>query len=104
MNLNELFFFLSNVLLTLCGVPAVLLSQTLEYRTQRLAPIFGLLGQPAWFYVAWYTNSLGVVVLCVLYTISWALGLYNFWVAVPRGLPGINLLILLQRLLRRSAS
>lgn len=63
------------------GVTAVWLTQMKNPRYQRFAPIFGLAGQPFWFWFAWHAEGWGVVVLCVLYTVSWGKGFYQQWVA-----------------------
>ena len=42
--------------------------------------IFGLMGQPAWFYVAITTKQWGMLALVVFYTFNWAKGIYNYWI------------------------
>lgn len=72
---------IAQIFIALFGVTAVALSQsTLEAR-RRWAPVFGLIGQPFWFYSAWETQQWGIFVLCVLYTLTWAKGFYNSWIA-----------------------
>jgi hypothetical protein len=57
------------------GVLAVWLSQDEHTARRRWAPVFGLLGQPFWVWMAWSGQQWGVLILCALYTVSWARGL-----------------------------
>lgn len=63
--------------IALFGVTAVFLSQTTSY--VKYACIFGLVGQPFWFYAAYKAEQWGVFVLCILYTIAWAKGIKSYW-------------------------
>lgn len=65
------------------GVTAIFLSQSKSERLRRFACIFGLIGQPFWFYSAYTAEQWGIFALCFLYTFSWARGVWNFWIA-PR--------------------
>lgn len=62
-----------------CGVTAVNLSQDTDPDVQRWGCIFGLLGQPFWFYETAHAQQWGIFILCFLYTLSWMRGLWNFW-------------------------
>ena len=46
---------------------------------RRWGYIFGLCGQPFWFYSV-DTEQGGILALCVWYTYSWGQGVYNFWI------------------------
>lgn len=39
--------------------------------------VLGLLGQPFWFYTAFTSEQWGVLLMCLFYTYSWGLGVYN---------------------------
>lgn len=65
------------------GVLAVWLAQDDNIRRRRWAPVFGLAGQPFWFWAAWESQQFGILALCGLYTISWARGL-RLWRATCR--------------------
>lgn len=75
-----LLFNAMQVLIVLFGVPAVFLSQSPSAHSRKWAPVLGLLGQPAWFYIAYATSSFGIAVLCGMYTISWYRGFHHQWV------------------------
>lgn len=57
------------------GVLAVFLSQDVRVERRKWAPVFGLIGQPFWFWAAWSAEQWGILALCVLYTLCWARGL-----------------------------
>ncbi len=61
--------------IALFGVLAVWLAQDSRIERRRWAPIFGLAGQPFWFWAAWSSQQWGVFALCFLYSACWARGL-----------------------------
>ena len=65
--------------IALTGATAVWLSQDKRELWRKYACIFGLIGQPFWFYSAWQAQQWGIFILCVLYTFSWARGFKNNW-------------------------
>ncbi len=73
-------FGLDQIIILCTGVPAVFLSQGLSAARRRWAPIFGLLGQPAWIYMAIEANKAGVFLVTLLYTYSWLRGFNNQWI------------------------
>ena len=42
--------------------------------------IFGLCGQPFWFYSAWTNEQWGIILLTLFYTYSLTQGIYNYWI------------------------
>ena len=70
----------------LTGVIAVWLTQSTNESRRRYACLFGLVGQPFWFYAAFSAAQWGVFVVCVLYSLAWLCGLWTHWLA-PRPLP-----------------
>jgi len=65
------------------GVTAIFLSQCKSATLRRYACLFGLAGQPFWFYAAITAEQWGIVVLNCLYTAAWAKGAWTHWIA-PR--------------------
>jgi hypothetical protein len=61
------------------GVIAVWLTQDKRQSWRRWACIFGMLGQPFWFYAAWKAEQWGIFALCMLYTYAWARGVWVHW-------------------------
>jgi hypothetical protein len=70
---------MDQIAIMLTGVTAVFLSQSKSERLRKYACIFGLIGQPFWFYATWQAEQYGIFALCFLYTFSWARGAWNFW-------------------------
>ncbi|MCR6650764.1 MAG: hypothetical protein NVV73_04340 [Cellvibrionaceae bacterium] len=66
-------------LIAVLGVGAVWLSQDRRKSRQKYACIFGLLGQPLWFYATWKAGQWGIFVLSLIYTLAWLKGLQNYW-------------------------
>jgi hypothetical protein len=70
---------LDQIGIALSGVIAVWLTQDKRDSWRRWACIFGILGQPFWFYAAWSAEQWGIFALCMLYTYAWARGLWTHW-------------------------
>lgn len=69
--------------IALTGVVAIWLSQDMRQERRRFACIFGLIGQPFWFYAAYTAEQWGIFALCFLYTWSWLRGVRNNWLRKP---------------------
>lgn len=65
--------------IAVCGVTAVWLSQDQREAWRRWACVFGLAGQPFWFWATWQAQQWGIVALCALYTWSWYRGFRAHW-------------------------
>lgn len=70
---------IAQLLIVICGVSAVWLSQDERLERRRYACIFGLLGQPAWFYSAWTAQQWGIFFVCFLYAACWMKGFWQHW-------------------------
>ena len=70
---------IAQLMIAIFGVTAVVLSQSELLERRKWAGIFGLVGQPFWFYAAWTTEQWGIFALCILYTLSWGKGVYTHW-------------------------
>jgi hypothetical protein len=46
---------------------------------QKYGCLFGLAGQPFWFWSAYQAQQYGVLLLCCFYTFSWAQGVDYKW-------------------------
>lgn len=76
---------LEQIAIGLFGVTAVFLSQDARAERRRWASIFGLIGQPFWFYAAWKAQQWGILAICCLYTVSWARGVWFNWLCASKG-------------------
>ncbi len=63
------------------GLLAIWLAQDPSKVRRKWASIFGLLGQPFWFWTAVVNEQWGIFILSVLYSIAWLRGLINYWSA-----------------------
>lgn len=70
---------IAQVVIVVCGVTAVYLSQDPRPNLRRWAPVLGLIGQPAWFATAIINEQWGLLAIAVLYTYSWARGFIIQW-------------------------
>lgn len=72
---------MEQIAIALTGATAVWLSQDKRDSYRKWACIFGLVGQPFWFYSAWAAEQWGIFALCFLYTFSWWRGFRNNWLS-----------------------
>jgi hypothetical protein len=71
---------LEQIALAIFGVTATWLSQDKEPSKRKYAPLFGLIGQPFWFYTAYVNQQRGIFILCFFYTYSWWRGVRTYWI------------------------
>ena len=62
------------------GAAAAWLSQARSESFRRWACIFGMLGQPFWFYASWKAEQWGIFAVSVLYALAWMKGLWIHWI------------------------
>ncbi|WP_341232390.1 hypothetical protein [uncultured Methylophaga sp.] len=74
---------IDQVAIALTGVVAIWLSQDSRKSVARYACIFGMIGQPFWFYSAFMSEQWGIFILCFFYTFAWARGVKNNWITSP---------------------
>lgn len=65
--------------IALTGAIAVFLTQDSRESWRRWACIFGMAGQPFWFYATYKAEQYGMFALSVLYALAWARGIKNHW-------------------------
>lgn len=63
----------------LFGVLAIFLVGRRAPEVRRWGYVCGLCAQPFWLWTTIAHEQWGIVLLCVLYTFSWASGLRNHW-------------------------
>jgi hypothetical protein len=78
------------VVIGICGLSSVWLSQDARPRVARFACLFGLAAQPAWFYTTWQAQQWAIFALAFVYSVGWGRGVWNFWLRPllkhPKGL------------------
>lgn len=62
------------------GMPAITLLACKKEKVRRWGYIAGFLSQPFWFWSAIQNRQWGVLLLACWYTLSWARGIWNFWI------------------------
>jgi hypothetical protein len=67
------------ILIALTGVVAIWLTQSPNPRHRRWACVFGLIGQPFWFWAAWSASQWGIFTLCFFYAFAWLRGIKTNW-------------------------
>lgn len=67
------------IAIAVTGVIAIWLTQQSREEWKKYACLFGLCGQPFWFYSAYTAEQWGILLLSGFYTYSWLLGIKNNW-------------------------
>ena len=75
--------------ISLTGVTAIFLTQVKQESLRRYACLFGMAGQPFWFWSAISAKQWGIVFVTGLYTVAWAKGLYTYWLK-PTTIPSVE--------------
>ncbi len=70
---------MEQIAIALTGVIAIWLTQQKRNNLKKYACLFGIAGQPFWFYSAYNADQWGIFTLCFFYTYSWGLGIKNHW-------------------------
>lgn len=74
---------IEQIIIALCGITSVYLSQDPRRSWARWACIAGLISEPFWLMAAYKAGQWGVGVMAVVYTFGWGRGYYYHWI-VPR--------------------
>lgn len=74
---------IEQIFILITGPFAAYLSQT-NGKYARCACLFGMAGQPFWFYATYKAEQWGMFVLCFFYAFAWAQGIKNYWLT-PKG-------------------
>lgn len=67
-------------IIAVTGLSAVWFSQSSDPSKHRYACLWGLAGEPFWFYSAWKADQWGIMVLAIVYALGWSRGFYNYWI------------------------
>jgi hypothetical protein len=65
---------------------AIWLIQDKRTEFRKWACIFGLLGQPFWFYASYEANQWGAFTLCFFFTAAWCKSLKDYWFIKQTGM------------------
>lgn len=76
---------MEQIAIALTGVVAIWLSQDRRENWRKFACLFGMAGQPFWFYTSWSAQQWGIFVLRFFYTwAAWFKGVRQFWLVRRR--------------------
>lgn len=81
------------IAIAILGAAAAWLSQARGENARRWACIFGMLGQPFWFYASWKVGQWGVFAVSMLYALAWMKGVWVYWIR-PRPATGVGTILL----------
>lgn len=70
----------SEIFISITGIAAIYLSQEERLHLKKYACLFGLAGQPCWFYETYSAEQWGIFGLTFVYTLAWGKGLYLYWI------------------------
>ena len=76
--MSDWFLILTEIMLFVCGAVSIFLLN-LNNRYSKYGVIIGLIGQPFWYISAYNSQSWGIFSVSILYSISFIVGIYNFW-------------------------
>ncbi len=72
---------LVQLVIAICGITSIWLSQSASYQQRKWAPVVGLTAQPFWLIAALSAEQYGIAALTIVYTLGWARGLRTYWFA-----------------------
>ena len=70
---------IEQVVIACTELTAMWLLQTKNLSKRKYSSLFGLLGQPFWFYSSYISNQWGTFLLCFLFTSIWFKIFYDYW-------------------------
>lgn len=68
------------LVIALCGLLGIALSQAPELQARRFGCAIGLLAQPVWLHVCWTNAQWGMFALAIGYTAAWSYGVWVYWI------------------------
>lgn len=72
------------IIIAVCGMASVWLSQDAEHDRRKLACIFGIAAQPFWMYATWKAEQWGIFALSFVYAAGWIRGINTYWLGGAR--------------------
>jgi hypothetical protein len=68
------------IIIFLTGMIAIWLVNDKREHYRKYSSIFGLIGQPFWFYTTYIAEQWGIFFLTIFYTIAWGRWFYYSWI------------------------
>jgi hypothetical protein len=73
------------LVIAVCGISSVFLSQCHHRNQRRWACVFGIVAQPFWIYATWQAQQWGIFLLAFFYATAWIKGFWLYWVKKEGG-------------------
>jgi hypothetical protein len=70
---------IEQIVITICGIGSIWMSQSPEFNARRWAPIIGIIAQPFWLYACWKAEQWGIFALTFVYAAGWVRGVHTYW-------------------------
>jgi hypothetical protein len=70
---------MDQIFIAMTGLTAVFLTQA-DSHWHKYACLFGLAGQPFWFYTTYTNEQWGIFILSFAYTYAWFIGFKKYWI------------------------
>ncbi len=70
---------MEQLIIAITGCTSIWLVNDHREAWRKWACVFGMVGQPFWFYSAFHAQQWGILTLTLVYTVSWARGFWNSW-------------------------
>lgn len=77
---------IEQVFIAVTELIAIWLIQEKRQEYKRWASVFGLLGQPFWFYASYTAEQWGSFILCFFFTAAWIRSFKQCWLTKEQGL------------------
>lgn len=66
---------MDQILIAVTGCIAIWLTQQPNNKIKKYACLFGIAGQPFWFYSSYVSEQWGIFVICFVYSYAWIVGI-----------------------------
>jgi len=70
---------MSQIMIAFTGASAIWITQQKRDNIKKYACLFGIAGQPFWFYSSFHAEQWGIFALCFFYSYAWLIGVKNHW-------------------------
>ena len=77
---------IEQIFIAVTELVAISLLQDKRNEFRKWACIFGILGQPFWFYSSYQAGQWGAFILCFFFTAAWCKGIKDYWLTPEKGM------------------
>lgn len=80
---------IANILIVIMGMATIWFLYH-KQKWMRWGYIVGLLSEPFWFLTAYINGQYGIMLLAIMYSYCYAMGIYNYWIKKENWPPDVN--------------